>query len=335
MFQMGGIGPMLGPGPSFPALQRRQGPLRRGALPPTRPSGSTACWTGAWPQVPYLAGAGAHDRRLRHLALAVALGMAGDRPRGVPERPPLVSSSSPRARASSAATTCRSSATPFRCRHERRASPAHRCSGLRRRWRRMGSRDRIVELAADRAHRRRRGLGLRRAGGCDRQVAAVRDRRRAGPGADRRRPALRSGRAAGGARPYRHAPAAARPTRCARSPASRSAASPRSATSRRCRPRSTPASRRFPRLYAAAGHPHCVFATSLRRASSPHRRHGHGPDRPADRLTRAAGRRYKPSPWRRGRVAEGGGLLNRYRGLNPYRGFESPRLRQQHSDLPP
>src|SRR5262249_6375702 len=28
-----------------------------------------------------------------------------------------------------------------------------------------------------------------------------------------------------------------------------------------------------------------------------------------------------------GRVAEGGGLLNRYRGLNPYRGFESPPLR--------
>jgi hypothetical protein len=27
-------------------------------------------------------------------------------------------------------------------------------------------------------------------------------------------------------------------------------------------------------------------------------------------------------------VAEGGGLLNRYRGLNPYRGFESPSLRQ-------
>ena len=26
-------------------------------------------------------------------------------------------------------------------------------------------------------------------------------------------------------------------------------------------------------------------------------------------------------------MAEGGGLLNRYRGLNPYRGFESPSLR--------
>ena len=31
-------------------------------------------------------------------------------------------------------------------------------------------------------------------------------------------------------------------------------------------------------------------------------------------------------------MAEGGGLLNRYRGLNPYRGFESPSLRhRQHS----
>src|SRR5882724_467007 len=31
---------------------------------------------------------------------------------------------------------------------------------------------------------------------------------------------------------------------------------------------------------------------------------------------------------RGGRVAEGGGLLNRYRALKPYRGFESPSLRQ-------
>ena len=31
--------------------------------------------------------------------------------------------------------------------------------------------------------------------------------------------------------------------------------------------------------------------------------------------------------WRRGRVAEGGGLLNRYRVVKPYRGFESLRLR--------
>ena len=32
---------------------------------------------------------------------------------------------------------------------------------------------------------------------------------------------------------------------------------------------------------------------------------------------------------RRGRVAEGGGLLNRYRVVKPYRGFESLRLRQK------
>ena len=30
---------------------------------------------------------------------------------------------------------------------------------------------------------------------------------------------------------------------------------------------------RFARLFAAAGHPHCVFATSLRRAACPDRRH--------------------------------------------------------------
>jgi hypothetical protein len=40
-------------------------------------------------------------------------------------------------------------------------------------------------------------------------------------------------------------------------------------------------------------------------------------------------RAYRPC-WRRGRVAEGGGLLNRYRVVKPYRGFESLRLRQHH-----
>ena len=38
-------------------------------------------------------------------------------------------------------------------------------------------------------------------------------------------------------------------------------------------------------------------------------------------------RAYRPQR-RRGRVAEGGGLLNRYRVVKPYRGFESLRLRQ-------
>jgi hypothetical protein len=40
----------------------------------------------------------------------------------------------------------------------------------------------------------------------------------------------------------------------------------------------------------------------------------------------APGRAY-PAYWRRGRVAEGGGLLNRYRLVKAYRGFESLRLR--------
>jgi hypothetical protein len=39
--------------------------------------------------------------------------------------------------------------------------------------------------------------------------------------------------------------------------------------------------------------------------------------------------RYNPTQARRdGRVAEGGGLLNRCRALKLYRGFESPSLRQ-------
>ncbi len=41
-------------------------------------------------------------------------------------------------------------------------------------------------------------------------------------------------------------------------------------------------------------------------------------------------RAYRPQR-RRGRVAEGGGLLNRYRVVKPYRGFESLRLRQAPS----
>src|SRR6202167_5104463 len=38
--------------------------------------------------------------------------------------------------------------------------------------------------------------------------------------------------------------------------------------------------------------------------------------------------RAYPPPWSCGRVAEGGGLLNRYRLVKAYRGFESLRLRQ-------
>lgn len=44
-------------------------------------------------------------------------------------------------------------------------------------------------------------------------------------------------------------------------------------------------------------------------------------------------RAYPPS-WSCGRVAEGGGLLNRYRVVKPYRGFESLRLRQSYASVP-
>src|SRR6266550_1652013 len=39
------------------------------------------------------------------------------------------------------------------------------------------------------------------------------------------------------------------------------------------------------------------------------------------------------TPGRGGRVAEGGGLLNRYRALKPYRGFESPLLRARFARM--
>src|SRR5579872_3150314 len=44
----------------------------------------------------------------------------------------------------------------------------------------------------------------------------------------------------------------------------------------------------------------------------------------------SARRRAYPRLWSCGRVAEGGGLLNRYRLVKAYRGFESLRLRQSH-----
>lgn len=54
---------------------------------------------------------------------------------------------------------------------------------------------------------------------------------------------------------------------------------------------------------------------------------------PAQSTSGACGappRRAYPPSWSCGRVAEGGGLLNRYRVVKPYRGFESLRLRQMH-----
>src|SRR5690349_14717468 len=52
---------------------------------------------------------------------------------------------------------------------------------------------------------------------------------------------------------------------------------------------------------------------------------------PRSRSSAACGPRLPrayPRYWRCGRVAEGGGLLNRYRLVKAYRGFESLRLRQ-------
>src|SRR6266550_5128884 len=51
--------------------------------------------------------------------------------------------------------------------------------------------------------------------------------------------------------------------------------------------------------------------------------------------TKAAAKPLSSAPcsWRGGRVAEGGGLLNRYRALKPYRGFESPLLRAKECPM--
>jgi hypothetical protein len=55
------------------------------------------------------------------------------------------------------------------------------------------------------------------------------------------------------------------------------------------------------------------------------------PGRPCSGISRNAywtvGIVYQSPVWRRGRAAEGGGLLNRYRVVKSYRGFESLRLR--------
>jgi hypothetical protein len=62
----------------------------------------------------------------------------------------------------------------------------------------------------------------------------------------------------------------------------------------------------------------------LQPCSQPHCEHDSGQSAACGSPPRRAYRPYR----RRGRVAEGGGLLNRYRVVKPYRGFESLRLRQ-------
>ncbi len=74
--------------------------------------------------------------------------------------------------------------------------------------------------------------------------------------------------------------------------------------------------------------------TALRRAGfvgarRPGRqRHQMAAPRPESAACGSPRRRAYPPPRSCGRVAEGGGLLNRYRVVKPYRGFESLRLRQ-------
>jgi hypothetical protein len=53
--------------------------------------------------------------------------------------------------------------------------------------------------------------------------------------------------------------------------------------------------------------------------------------RPRTNLPSRNGSGISRGRWRRGREAEGGGLLNRYRVVKPYRGFESLRLRHFRS----
>src|SRR5579863_1839389 len=74
-----------------------------------------------------------------------------------------------------------------------------------------------------------------------------------------------------------------------------------------------------------------IVATALAGPVGFGRSHKPWKDRESDGLKSAAcgspPRRAYRLDRRRGRVAEGGGLLNRYRVVKPYRGFESLRLR--------
>ena len=76
MFQMGGVGPMLGQAHHFLHFNPGKAPYaeeRYGA----EAKRLYGVMDRRLAEVPYLAGARAHHRRLRHLALAVALGVAG------------------------------------------------------------------------------------------------------------------------------------------------------------------------------------------------------------------------------------------------------------------
>ena len=114
MWQMGGIGPMLGQAHHFLHFNKGKAPLRRGAL---SARGAAALRRPRSPA----GGSRIRRRRLLHrrygdLAVDLAFRVAGDRPRRVSERETLVSARSPADPPCRRVTTCRNSHQTSRCR---------------------------------------------------------------------------------------------------------------------------------------------------------------------------------------------------------------------------
>ena len=242
MFQMGGVGPMLGQAHHFLRFNPGKTPYAERALRARRRSGSTACMDRRLAAVAYLAG---DELTIADFATWPWLSRwewQGIDLRDFPNVRRWYVELARAARRCSAATTCRRSATGSRCRRERALTSASVRRVAATRWRRTGSRDRIVELAATArtAEDAARACGVPVGAIVKSLVFEIAGAPVLALVAGDRRCDLAA--LAGRPRPHRDRPAAATPTGSAPSPASRSAAWRRSATSRPCRPRSTPAS---------------------------------------------------------------------------------------------
>ena len=126
MWQMGGVGPMLGPGAPLREIQPGQGALRRGALP----DGGAPALRRARPapSAGRVSRRQLFDRRHGHLALDLALRVADRRYEQVSQRAALVQGDRGAPGGSRRAITFPSSSPAFRCRPEAQSKRATRVS---------------------------------------------------------------------------------------------------------------------------------------------------------------------------------------------------------------
>ena len=203
MFQMGGVGPFFGQTHHFNRFAKEKIPyaIERYVTETKRLYG---VMDRRLAEVAYLGGRRLFDRRRRDLALGRRASSGTGSTTGCDDYPNVVRwYDAIRARpAVQRGYDVPPSDNEIPARVSR-LDASGRCAGSRRRLRERGSRAEVIELAttarsAQDAARCARGRARR-----DRQVAPVHDRRRAGDGAGRGRPALRHAGAAPGVRPQR------------------------------------------------------------------------------------------------------------------------------------